>query len=90
MAEDNFREVYAWARTPDEAKASAKTAAKRIERSKRQIELTLPGRIELVAGMVVNLVGFRGGVSGRWKLVSVRHTISRSGFLTAITGESAQ
>jgi len=87
---DNFREVYGWARTPDEAKAAAKTAAKRIERAKAGIELTLPGRLDIVAGMHITLEGFRDGIAGKWKVVTVRHTISRSGWLTAITGESAQ
>jgi phage protein D len=87
---DNFREVFGWATTPDEAKAAAKTTAKRIERAKASIDLTLPGRIDIVAGMHLTLVGFRDGVSGKWKAVSVRHTVSRSGWLTAISGESAQ
>ena len=72
------------------AKASAKASAKRIARSKRQVELTMPGRNDIVAGMVVTLAGFRNGVSGRWKIMTVRHTLSRSGWLTAITGEAAQ
>ena len=87
---DNFREVYTWARTPDEAKAAAKTTAKRIERSKAAIDLTLPGRADIVAGMNLTLKGFRDGISGEWKILTVRHTLSRNGWLTAITGEAAQ
>lgn len=87
---DNFREVYGWATTKDEAKAAAKTTAKRIERAKASIDLTMPGRIDIVAGMHVTLVGFRDGVSGKWKIISVRHTVSRNGWLTAISGEAAQ
>lgn len=87
---DNFREVYGWVRTADEAKAAAKTTAKRIERSKASIDITMPGRIDVVAGMHITLAGFRDGVSGKWKVISVRHTISRSGWLTAISGEAAQ
>jgi phage protein D len=87
---ENFREVYTWARTPDEAKASAKTTAKRIARGKASVELTMPGRIDIVAGMHITLVGFRDGVNGKWKAVTVRQTLSRSGWLTAITGEAAQ
>lgn len=87
---DNFREVYGWARTPDEAKAAAKTTAKRIERAKATVDLTMPGRIDLVSGMHITLTGFRDGINGKWKVVTVRHTISRNGWLTAITGESAQ
>jgi phage protein D len=89
MAEDNFREVYGYATTPDEAKASAKTQAKRIERSKKSVELTMPGTNAIIAGMHINLAGFRQGISGRYKVVTVRHTVSRSGWTTSITGEGA-
>jgi phage protein D len=87
---DNFREVYAFARTKDEAKVAAKTAAKRIEREKASLELTMPGRIEIIAGMHLNLSLFRTGVSGRWKVITVRHTVSRSGWLTNIEAETAE
>ncbi len=87
---DNFREVYGWARTQDDAKAAAKTAAKRIQRGKASVDITMPGRIDMVAGMHVNLEGFRDGINGKWKVITVRHTVSRSGWLTAITGEAAQ
>jgi len=72
------------------AKASAKSTAKRIARSKAGIDLTMPGRLDIVAGMHVTLEGFREGIAGKWKVVTVRHTISRNGWLTARTGEQAQ
>jgi phage protein D len=87
---DNFREVYGWVTTQDEAKATAKATAKRIERAKASIDLTMPGRIDIVAGMHITLVGFRDGINGKWKAKQVRHTVSRNGWLTAITGEAAQ
>jgi phage protein D len=87
---DNFREVYGWARTAEEAEVKATTAAKRIARAKAALDLTMPGRIDIVSGMHVTLTGFRDGVNGKWKVISVRHTVSRSGWLTAITGEAAQ
>jgi phage protein D len=86
---DNFREVYAFARTKGEAEVAAKTAAKRIEREKASLELTMPGRIEIIAGMHLNLAGFRAGISGGWKVVTVRHTVSRSGWLSNIEAEAA-
>lgn len=89
MSADNFREVYGYVTTMDEAKASAKTQAKRIERSKKAVEITMPGNTGIVAGMHVNLAGFRSGISGRYKVVTVRHSLSRSGFTTTITGEAA-
>lgn len=87
---DNFREVYGWVRSGAEGETAAKTAAKRIQRAKASVDLTMPGRIDVVAGMHINLVGFRDGINGKWKVVTVRHTVSRSGWLTAITGEAAQ
>lgn len=86
---DNFRSVYEWVRTEDEAKAAAKSKAKRIERSKKQVELSMPGRLDMVAGAFVTLSGFRDGVDGRIKIVAVRHSVSRSGWTTSITGEGA-
>jgi phage protein D len=89
MSDDNFREVYGWASTMDEAKAQAKTFAKRIERAKKQVEIKMPGNVTIVAGMHINLTGFRPGVSGKYKVISVRHTLSRSGWVTSLTGEGA-
>lgn len=86
---DNFREVYGYATTMDEAKATAKSKAKRIAYSKRGIELTMPGNVGIIAGIHINLAGFRAGVSGRYKVVTVRHSLSRAGFTTSITGEAA-
>ena len=89
MAEDNFREVYGYATTLGEAESSAKTQAKRIERAKKSVEITMPGTNAIIAGMHVNLAGFREGISGRYKIVTVRQTISRAGWTTSITGEGA-
>lgn len=86
---DNFRSVYEWATTKDEAQAAAKSQAKRIERSKKSVEITMPGTLAVVAGSVVILSGFRDGVDGRFKAVSVRHSLSRSGWTTTISGEGA-
>ena len=86
---DNFRSVYEWATTKDEAKAAAKSQAKRIERSKKKLDATMPGTLSIVAGSVVNMAGFRDGVDGSFKIVSVRHSLSRSGWTTTLTGEGA-
>lgn len=86
---DNFRTVYEYARTKDEAKAAAKSQAKRIERAKRAVEITMPGTLSVVAGAIVNLSGFREGVAGRYKIVSVRHSLSRSGWFTSFSAEGA-
>ena len=56
---DNFRSVYEWATTKDEAKAAAKSQAKRIERSKKSVEVTMPGTLAIVAGAVGAFIGYR-------------------------------
>lgn len=86
---DNFRSVYEWATTKDEAKAAAKSQAKRIERAKKGLEVTMPGTLRIVAGSVVNMTGFRDGVNGRFKVVQVRHSVSRTGWSTTLTCEGA-
>jgi phage protein D len=89
MAEDNFRSVYEYATTPDEAKAAAKSQAKRIERSKRSATFTLPGRADIVAGAVIVAAQFRDAVNGRYKVIEVRHSVTRSGWSTSLTCEGA-
>lgn len=72
-----------------DTEAGAKTKAKRIARSKGSVTLTMPGTTSVVAGAVVNLQGFRPGVSGRYKIKSVTHSLSRSGWTTKIDCELA-
>lgn len=74
---------------PDEAKASSKTKATRIERSKSGAEINMPGTLSVIAGGVVNLSGFRPGVSGKYKVVRVTHSVSRSGWATSFSAEGA-
>lgn len=93
--DDNFREVYGWVSGADpaaakvEAESTAKAAASRIERSKKKLELSMPGTLAVVAGAIINLSGFRPQVNGRFKIVEVRHSIDRGGWLTAATCEAA-
>lgn len=77
------------AASADEAKAQAKTAASRIARSSRNFDLTLPGRLDIVAGGKVTLSGFREGVNGSWLVKNVRHRIDSSGWSMTVTGEGA-
>ena len=85
----NFREHYGWVTTPEEGKAAAKTTARRIERSKKRVEISMPGTLEIVSGMVINLADFRPQISGRYKVLVVRQSVSRSAWTTSITCEGA-
>jgi uncharacterized protein len=89
MSEDNFREFYGWVTTPDEAKAAAKSSGRRIERAKKTVELTMPGTLAIPAGAIVSLAGFRPDISGRYKAVIVRQSLSRAGWVTSISCEGA-
>ncbi len=77
------------ASSEEEAKAIAKTTAKRIARATRSFELTLPGRLDIVAGGKVNLTGFREGVNGEWLVKNVRHRIDSGGWSMSVSGEGA-
>lgn len=72
-----------------EAKAIAKTTAKRIARATRSFEITLPGRLDIVAGGKINLTGFREGVNGNWLMKNVRHRIDSGGWSMTVSGEGA-
>ena len=89
LMEETIERVNAIGGDIETAKASAKNQAKRIARAKKAVEITMPGNTAIVAGMHVNLAEFRSGISGRYKVVTVRHSLSRSGFTTTITGEAA-
>jgi phage protein D len=73
----------------DEAKAQATTAAGRIGRSSRQFDLSLPGRLDIVAGGKVSLSGFRDGVNGEWLVKDVKHRLDSSGWSMTVTGEGS-
>lgn len=77
------------AATEEEAKAVAKTTAKRIARITRKMSLSLPGRLDIVAGGKVTLTGFREGVNGEWLVKSVRHRIDSSGWSMSVEGEGS-
>ena len=72
-----------------QAKAQAKTVAKRIARSSRSFEISLPGRLDIVAGGKVSLSGFREGVNGEWLVKSIRHRIDSRGWSMTASGEGA-
>lgn len=74
----------------EQAKVAAKTTATRISRSKKQADITMLGNASLVAGMHVNLTGLRQGNAGRYKLISVRHSLSDSGWTTSFSAEGAE
>jgi phage protein D len=87
-ATTTFQAVYDYATRP-QAEAAAKTTASRIARASRQIELTLPGRLDIVAGGKVQLASIRQGVDGEWLVKSVRHRIDSGGWSMQVSGEGA-
>jgi phage protein D len=72
-----------------EAKAQAKTISKRIARSTRSLDLSLPGRLDIVAGGKITLAAFRDGVNGEWLVKTVQHRLDSSGWSMRVSGEGA-
>ena len=89
MDESNFRSVYEYATTKDEAQAAAKAKADRVKRAQKTFSFSMPGTLDYIAGAFVTPQGFRQGVSGRFKVVKVQHSISRSGWTTSVEAESS-
>lgn len=70
-----------------DAEKAAKTTAKRIARASRKIELSLPGRLDIVAGGKVTLSGIRDGANGSWLVKSITHRIDSGGWSMSVSGE---
>lgn len=77
------------AASEEDAKAQAKTAAKRIGSKTRTFEIELPGRLDIVAGGKVNLQGLRDGMDGEWLVKEVRHRLDDNGWSMTASGEGA-
>lgn len=88
-SEENTFTPPAPAASEPEAKAVAKTTAKRIARATRSFEIALPGRLDIVAGGKITLSGFREGVNGQWLVKSVRHRLDAGGWSMTVSGEGA-
>jgi phage protein D len=88
-SEENTFTPPAPASSEPEAKAIAKTTAKRIARATRSFEIGLPGRLDIVAGGKLTLAGFRQGVNGQWLVKSVRHRLDSGGWSMTVSGEGA-
>ncbi|WP_321392865.1 phage late control D family protein [Emcibacter sp.] len=74
---------------PDADRATAAAVAKYDEllRGKGGLSLSMPGKPELAAEMILNLAGFRDGVDGEWVIKQVSHVIDRAGYRCNVRGE---
>lgn len=68
---------------------AAKVKADRIARVGKTLDITMPGTLDVVAGGVLTVDGFRPDVDGEWQVKVVKQSISRSGWITEISCESA-
>lgn len=59
-----------------EAKAAAKSEGDRLGRKTGSGSVTMAGRPELMADAPIDLTGFRGEISGRWRCSGVDHVYS--------------
>lgn len=74
----------------DEAQARAAAQARLDALRREAASLTLrlaPGRPTVTADSPLELVGFRGGVNGRWIATRVRHELTGGGYLTQAEAE---
>ena len=67
------------------ASAAAKATANRARRAEFTLNLSLPGRPDIVAERTLRAQGIKEGVDGLWTVDSVVHNLSRSGWDTALT-----
>lgn len=70
-----------------EARRAADAKLKAFQRGKASLDLTLPGRPDLIAEGKVALTGFRPGVDGLWLVTRVEHALSGAGYTCSVTAE---
>ena len=77
---------------PDRAQAVAAATARllRFARQKEEVELSVPGRPEVVSETVVQLIGWPTAGTSRWTVLRAEHTLGpRQGFISSIVAEPA-
>lgn len=95
MAEDNLisasgdnggiTDIFQYASSAD-GQLAAKAIAKRIGRTNRTLELVLEG-LPVIAGAKLKTEGFLAACDYDWVIKSVRHSLTRSGWVTTIQAE---
>lgn len=83
-----FNEVYQYA-TQADAQAAVSSKAQRIARSEATLDVTMPGTLSVIAGAKVTLSGVHATADGAYVAKVVRHTLSKSGWITGVSGESS-
>lgn len=73
--------------TEGQAVAAAKAELEKRARGERKLNLTLPGRTDLVAEGPLTLAGFREGVDGAWLITSVDHQLDNGGYVCSVQAE---
>jgi len=69
------------------AHKASKAHADRIGRIGRTLEIIMPGTLDVIAGAILTVQGFRPGIDGEWLIKSVRQQINRQGWTTQIECE---
>jgi uncharacterized protein len=82
----NIKDALHYADGTNAGKA-ATCRANRIGRIGRAFEITMPGTMDIIAGSILTLQGFRDGVDGEWLVKAVRQSVGRNGWQTTLTGE---
>ena len=69
------------------ARGSSASGANNRKRAKATFEMTLQGTPALIAEQKLALEGFRGGVPAEWRLVTVEHRLTPSGYVCSCQAE---
>lgn len=72
----------------DLARSAAQAEIQKRERGTVSVNVTLPGRTDLVAEGRLVLRGFRSGVDGEWSIKRAEHNLSGSGYTTSVEAET--
>ncbi len=75
-----------------DAESAQRGAASILEQNSRlseTINLTLPGRPDIIAEGIITVTGFKERMNGDWLIKAVQHNLSTSGFTTTIQGETS-
>jgi len=80
-----IKDIFTHASGADASQA-AKALSKRIHRTNRTLEFQTEG-LPLIAGAKLTTKGFMGAVDYDWVIKTVKHTLTRAGWVTTVTAE---
>ena len=71
----------------DAAQKAAESYLEAFKRGKSVVNITRPGRADIMAECRLQLSGFRSGINGVWSVKRVTHRVSSAGYSMTLDGE---